>query len=363
MTKYTPKNPTGTFRRSEAGNVFFALFGAVAIVGVLGAGIMATMRGPLTTMVEVNRIEETKSVLRLNARLVLRGADINTCDADAHTEAADPETCASTATTAGGCIPANLGATLTDPWGTPYAYCAWNHGLENNACGNNVLAGENGTTRLAIALLSAGPDRQFTTTCADLYGLSNNDARGDDIAQRVEYSDAAAVAGGGTGGLWTEVDADTAGIDRNLEVTSTATSTFAGGAQFGNNISLTGTAVVDAPGIITDEIVGKTAGALTITADTTIAGDLIVAAGNNVTLNSPTTVDNTLDVTGNLTGGADDTLTIDDSLAVTGATDLQGALNVNGAIANDNGTDPVTIADSLSVDGAAILNRDRKSVV
>lgn len=54
--KHPRNNKKDTARRGERGNVFFTLFGAVAVVGVLGAGIMATMRGPLSTMVDVNRI-------------------------------------------------------------------------------------------------------------------------------------------------------------------------------------------------------------------------------------------------------------------------------------------------------------------
>ncbi|MCF8495208.1 MAG: hypothetical protein K9G62_00910, partial [Alphaproteobacteria bacterium] len=58
-------------RQSERGNVFFTLFGAVAIVGVLGAGIMATMRGPLSTMVEVNRRAQAEADMTIAAKLAL----------------------------------------------------------------------------------------------------------------------------------------------------------------------------------------------------------------------------------------------------------------------------------------------------
>ena len=69
--------------KNERGNVFFALFGAVAIVGVLGAGIMATMRGPLSTMVEVNRREQAKAEMRVAANLILASVGADECgDAD-----------------------------------------------------------------------------------------------------------------------------------------------------------------------------------------------------------------------------------------------------------------------------------------
>ena len=50
--RYIFKNHTRDMKnllKNQRGNVFFTLFGAVAVVGVLGAGIMATMRGPLST--------------------------------------------------------------------------------------------------------------------------------------------------------------------------------------------------------------------------------------------------------------------------------------------------------------------------
>jgi len=310
-------------RRSEAGNVFFALFGAVAVVGVLGAGIMSTMRGPLTTMVEVNRAEEARSVIRLNARLVLRNAATDQCDADDFTEAVEPVTC-SPSPTGGGCLPSNVGATMTDPWGTAYGYCAWNHGSENAACGN-VLPGDDDVTHVAIALISAGPDRQFTTTCANLYTGGPN---GDDIAQRIEYNDAAAAAGGSAGNLWTAVDDDNASIDRNIDVQGTA--------NFNDAVS--GTAFSATGNISSDLEV----------ASPVVTTDLIqpIAPGSTVELSG------NFDISGDLTGGVDNILSIDDGLAVTGTStftgdgDFDAALNVDGA---------TTLNNTLAVTGASTL--------
>ncbi len=58
-------------RKSEKGNIFFTLFGAVAVVGLLGAAVMTTMRGPLTTMVEVNRRTQAESQMSIASKLVL----------------------------------------------------------------------------------------------------------------------------------------------------------------------------------------------------------------------------------------------------------------------------------------------------
>jgi len=83
MSKYHHK------RRFERGNVFFTLFGAVAVVGILGAGIMATLRGPLSTMVEVNRRTQAEAEMQISSKLALlaSGEDATAdCDADAFVE-------------------------------------------------------------------------------------------------------------------------------------------------------------------------------------------------------------------------------------------------------------------------------------
>jgi len=382
-------------RAGEAGNVFFTLFGAVAVVGVLGAGIMSTMRGPLTTMVEVNRIEETKAVLRLNSRLVLRNAtngdsaDANPpttrpaseyCDDDAFTEAPFPDSWAG-APTGGGSLPNNVGATMTDPWGTLYGYCAWNHGSDTSAC-TNTLPGNNGSTDVVIALISAGPDRAFNTTCADLF---SGDANGDDIQMRIPYADAATIAGGGlTDGLWSIVDDgsgtnDVASIGEELQVTATGNSSFAGGATFGGNVSVDPGMSVSAPSVSTDIIVpfgggttvsvnantldvnanGDISGTLTVGGATTINNTLTVTGSNATTLGGLLTVggniessglvltlDDNVDITGTLTGGSDNVLAIDDALDVTGGIDVSGDIT-------DSSDNIVTINDGLSVTEAS----------
>ena len=387
-------------RRSEAGNVFFTLFGAVAIVGVLGAGIMSTMRGPLTTMVEVNRIEEAKSVIRLNSRLVLQNATQGDsalasppdtrpageyCDDDDFTEAPFPD---GGGISGGGTLPSNVGATRTDPWGTEYGYCAWNHGSNSGTC-TNTLAGENSTTEVVIAIISAGPDRIFNTaSCNDLY---DGDAIGDDIATKVPYNDAAAMAGGGlSGGLWTAVGETGAEITRDIDVTGagafsgnldvTGATTFTGVSNFGNNLITTGSVItnsiestaqesgtIDIDGTIT----GGANGTLDINAPVDITGDFAVGGSpNTFTVASGTgntAISGTLDVTGdttvailNATGATDldsdlnvDGATTVTTLNATGAVDFESTLNVNGAISNDDATNTeVTIDDELLVTGA-----------
>lgn len=236
-------HPSGD-RPREKGNVFFTLFGAVAVVGVLGAGIMATMRGPLSTMVEVNRIEETKAEMGISLRLILlAGSERDGGAGDVLTEPPEPASCSSA--TGAGCIPSGVSAKQKDAWGTLYAYCAWNNGSDHAAIGSNTHAGGSSTNNIAVALISAGPDRHFDTTCSDAPGFVPVDGIGDDIVKRYNYNDAVA----GSDGVWT-VEDDGTGDDKattaeELNVQGTGTSTFTGGATFGSNVQTTGAVQTD----------------------------------------------------------------------------------------------------------------------
>lgn len=378
-------------RRSEAGNVFFTLFGAVAVVGVLGAGIMSTMRGPLTTMVEVNRMEEAKAQMRVNARLLVGESETNQCTGDTdsttgtmveYIEPVDSAAFTGTGSPAGvGDIPGSSGAKATDPWGQPYGYCIWNHGPDNSGCATH-LNGEESTNVIVLALISGGPDRQITSSCANAPTYITE--AGDDIVVPMTY-DAAISA---SGGLWNPVGPTTAAINRDLDIDGTGTSDFAGNlavtgttaftgaSTFGNNLTTTGTVITNAiesltPGSDPITVNATTfdinaaadiSGAATIGGATTINNTLTLSGNisdsdGNIILDDGVDVTGALDVGGNLTGGGDNIVDITDPVDITGTldvsgdTDIAGALNVNGAIANDNGTDPVNINDELSIAG------------
>jgi hypothetical protein len=236
-------------RITERGNVFFTLFGAVAVVGVLGAGIMATMRGPLTTMVEVNRRTQAESEMSIASKLALleavetlsNGGD---CDGDGYVEPLEfKDAGAGDKPTGGGYLPDAVGSNKEDPWGMNYGYCAWDAGtiIDDAACDDDSSAsyerldgsGLDDATYTVIALISAGPDRIFQTTCTGGGSPDITKAAGsDDIINAFTYE--AAVAG--TGGLWKlkSGSADIAEIGKDLEVT--------GGATFTEAIDLSTTA-------------------------------------------------------------------------------------------------------------------------
>ncbi len=216
-------------RRSESGNVFFTLFGAVAIVGVLGAGIMATMRGPLTTMVNVNRHTTAESQMSIAAKLaMLESATLGTADCegtpDGYIEPLE-HTAAAPNPTGGGQLPAVVGSTKIDPWGTEYGYCVWDAGptVDDAGCGGvgqTRLAGSglDDETYTVMAVISAGPDRIFQSTCADHPALITK--LGDDIVEEYTYADAR----GATGGLWKIKSGtpDSAEIEKHIDLTATS---------------------------------------------------------------------------------------------------------------------------------------------
>ncbi|GJL86177.1 MAG: hypothetical protein DHS20C02_19520 [Micavibrio sp.] len=216
-------------RRSESGNIFFTLFGAVAIVGVLGAGIMATMRGPLTTMVNVNNRTQAEAQMQIASKLAMLEASNQAlsgdCDADGFVEPVE-YAINILGLTGGGTLPAGTGANQVDPWGTDYGYCAWDAGTDISKCTGakpNLLEGndpaDNAEDYTVIAVISAGPDRVFQTTCADqdATGLTKG---GDDVVMDYNYTEAAA----NVDGLWNikSGDPDTAEIDKEIEVTQEA---------------------------------------------------------------------------------------------------------------------------------------------
>ncbi|MBX2834970.1 MAG: hypothetical protein KTR28_08380, partial [Micavibrio sp.] len=205
----------------QSGNVFFTLFGAVAVVGVLGAGIMSTMRGPLSTMVDVNKIEQTKSEMRVGLGILLQ--DATDQDTDALTEPKEPSNCGGDPVS---CVPNDVASPKTDPWGNSYRYCAWNNGSDATTIGANnlILAGGSAATNIAVAMVSAGPDGVFQNNCLDSsnglnsYIKTQSEAAGDDLVVAMTYTEAVS----GSGGLWTASTSggdNVATINQDLDLT------------------------------------------------------------------------------------------------------------------------------------------------
>jgi len=118
----------------ESGNVFLMLFGAVAMVGVLGASTMTILKGPVRTMSQVTKQTLAENNAITTARLSISSATID-CDGDGVFEplefgAAIP------GFTGGGQIPGTLGVSRQDPWGNEYGYCVWDNAtVDDGGCG------------------------------------------------------------------------------------------------------------------------------------------------------------------------------------------------------------------------------------
>ncbi|MCK6417879.1 MAG: tail fiber domain-containing protein [Alphaproteobacteria bacterium] len=240
-------------RPYERGNIFFTLFAAVALIGVIGVGIASLTRGPLTTLVTVSRRAEAEAQMQLAHRqAIVESAELASsgdCDADTFVEPFGWKT-GTPAPTGGGQLPDQLGVSKQDPWGIEYGYCVWDNGSSVNNAGCNAVSGAGENARrldggnndgyVVIAIISAGPNQTFETTCnnwvdANADSIPDN---ADDLIEEgpasddivIEFTYAEAVAS--SGGLWSLKTGDptTATIAKDLEVT--------GGASFSGDIDL-----------------------------------------------------------------------------------------------------------------------------
>ena len=116
MGIFTTKKPSITRRALEAGNIFLMLFGAVGMVGVIGASTMTVMKGPVRTMSIVTKrtIAENNMIASGRLAVVQAAAQTNNdCDGDGTIEPVDWTTAS---LTGGGDIPVTIGAAQQDPW-------------------------------------------------------------------------------------------------------------------------------------------------------------------------------------------------------------------------------------------------------
>lgn len=244
----------GAKPRSEAGNVFFMLFGSVAMVGLLGAVTMQQLKGPVKTMAEVTKRTVAENTMIAGGRLGIVSAtsiqpDSGDCDGDGFVEPLPWRVPAlgEAVPTGGGLVPLEIAVGKRDPWGNDYGYCVWDHGSvtvsdDVIACGGNTahrLEGGNLDTQYSLALISSGPDRVFQTDCnAWLDGNADNlpdvalidkPAGSDDIVLGHTYAEAAVTAGG----LWKLKSGEpgTASIEKDLDVS--------GGMQLSGALNLT----------------------------------------------------------------------------------------------------------------------------
>jgi len=386
----------------ESGNVFLMLFGAVGMVGVIGASTMTVMKGPVKTMSEVTKRTLAENNMIAAGKLALIAATQNSggdCDTDGTIEPIAMSGSTIPGFTGGSEIPTQIGTSKEDSWGMPFGYCAWDHGTVFNSSlgctGDNRLDGTDSGDQYVIAIVSAGPDGVFQTSCnAYVDGDSNGAADtplvaksggSDDLFLGYTYSEAAAAAGG----LWEEPTAGTAEIAKNVTIKdSGGTEQFAFDANAGtlsvgtsgefpsirtdNLQSITGSInllsnvdALTADGAITGASLAAGSGAITggslnVGSGTLTAGASTLGATGVTSLSASGTVSGgSLTTSGTLNAGAS-------TLGATGVSSLSasGLINTSGdATFGDDLTDTVgiagntTIGGTLGVTGTASLNR------
>jgi hypothetical protein len=72
-------------------------------------------------------------------------------------------------------IPSSSGATKTDAWGTAIKYCPWDNGSVNASVGRLNGANPALQTSVQFALVSAGTDKTFNTSCVQALSGANGD--------------------------------------------------------------------------------------------------------------------------------------------------------------------------------------------
>ncbi|PZQ43868.1 MAG: hypothetical protein DI551_11290, partial [Micavibrio aeruginosavorus] len=112
----------------RCGSIVLTLFASIAMVGLIGVAATRVMQGPVKTMTQVTKRTIAENNMMSAGRLVLimsaqNGGD---CDHDGMIEPlewVDPNS--QPAPAHGGLLPTTIGASLEDPWGNSYGYCAW----------------------------------------------------------------------------------------------------------------------------------------------------------------------------------------------------------------------------------------------
>lgn len=237
MMKVIAPHPYKKSHAPQAGNVFFMLFASIALIGAMTAGAGNIVKGLVTSMSDVTRKTIAEEKMQGAARISIQNATVTQssngdCDADGKVEPLPFRNPAGKpAPVGGGLVPQDVGATLKDPWGTEYGYCAWDAGsvTQNASCGSpsRRLSSIDNVTKTVIAVISAGRDRKFSTTCANITGAGGVDegvttaAGSDDIVMRYTYNDAQGITGDE---LWKVKDTKpgTATIDKDIDVTGRA---------------------------------------------------------------------------------------------------------------------------------------------
>lgn len=246
--------------RTQKGNVFVILLAAISMVGLISYGIYNLMGGPIAGINAINQktLAETQIIMaaELLATKAVNSTGNGDCDNDNYVEL--PVWRTGSGPTNGGLLPNTVGGSLVDPWGSQYGYCVWDMGgtsddgdgssadgdcgrSGNQLDGNNAATSGNIEANLVMAIVSAGPNRTFNSSCA---AYTNGTTAvftpgGDDVYKAFTYGEAAKLsAGGASSYLWflktsPSPDSTTAQVTQNIAIGSGITVNSAGAGVFG----------------------------------------------------------------------------------------------------------------------------------
>jgi hypothetical protein len=358
------------------------LFGAVALTGVLAAVSMQTLTGPVTTITRVTQRNVAENNLLMNGKILINAAVAGVSGGDADADGIiEPAPFIApgggeAAPSNGGFLPTDLGLALTDPWGTKYGYCVWDHGTANTSA--NRITGDDtasAPTQPVIAIIAAGPDKAFQTSCPAWSGgpvTVSKAAGSDDLIEHYTYAEATASSNG----LWSLNASDQAkaelkdsggtvnvtidrstgigdflGITTDTLVAKTSNVTLDGGLKLDTETNVTACAAADA-GVIRFNAASGKLEVCNGTAWRAAGSDLWLESGTHIYSGNTGNVGigtnapaQKLDVVGNTAVSGNST--IGGTLGVTGATVLGDTISVAGA---------ATLSSTLAVTGAATLS-------
>ncbi len=255
----------------QSGSVFTVLLAGVAMAGALSVVVYQIMSGPMASMVRVGNKTMTKTQLHSVSNIMIMDAlnqpASGDCDADGSVEPREWRETTNDKPINGGLIPNTVGAPLNDPWNSEYGYCVWDTGALNNPAAGvgtcnvdakrlkgspNTSAG-NADTQYVVAIVSAGPNRRFETTCNayvdEATGLLTE--AGDDVIQKFTYAEASSA----TSALWKvkENDPDVTISKKDVEVGTgdvATTTTIEGSSGLIRATALTTLGLIEAGGAI-----------------------------------------------------------------------------------------------------------------
>ncbi len=180
------------------------LFAAVGVVGALGIGSTTVLKGPVSTMVKTNQITVIENRAELGLKLIVNNVITSgtpDCDSDGTIEALewrDATGAEPAVISGGGYIPDTISAKTKDPWGRLMGYCVWDNGsaIDDATCGGATQKRLQGIPPAVlseepyIAVISAGPDQNFQTSCQDFVDVAPADNVPDNpLINRITGSD------------------------------------------------------------------------------------------------------------------------------------------------------------------------------